>query len=105
MDARWIIQVNILCILNSTVTVNWRLPSLNAIVLFIGLTVVARTVTKVPLVVIRVVIVIRKVILGGIVSQAALIVLNVPSLVRNLTLTVLYFLTATVVVIQLNATW
>lgn len=81
---------------------NWWLSSLYTIIFFVGLTVVAWTVTKVPLVVIRIVIVIRKVILGGIVSQATLIVvLNVPSLILNLTLTVLYFL-ATTIVIQLN---
>lgn len=83
---------------------NWRFSSLNTVIPFFGLTAVAWTVTKVPLVVIRIVIVIRKVVLRGIVSQATLIVLDVPSLVLYLTLTVLYFLAATVV-IQLNAIW
>ena len=81
MDARWIIQVYVLLILNSTVPMNWRFSSLNAIVLFICLTVVAWTVTQVPMIIIGIIIVIRKVIFGGIVRQATLVILNMSSLI------------------------
>ena len=71
MDAWRIVKIYILLILNATVTMNWRLISsliMKVIVSFLLWLTVAWTVTEMPLVVIRIVIVIRKVILRGIVS-------------------------------------
>lgn len=101
-DTWRIIQVYILLILNTTVTMNWRLSPLNSVILFICLTVVAWTVTEVPMIIIGIIIVIRKVIFGGIVRQATLVILNMSSLIWYLALSVLNVLAAAVVV-QLHA--
>lgn len=81
---------------------NWRLSPLNSVILFICLTVVAWTVTEVPMIIISIIIVIRKVIFGGIVRQATLVILNMSSLIWYLTLPILNVLAAAVVV-QLHA--
>ena len=90
-------------ILNATITMNWRLPSLNAVILFVCLTVIAWAVTKVALIIIRIIIVIRQVILGRVVSKSSLIARHVSFLVWYLSLTVLYLFAAAIMV-QLDAT-
>jgi len=47
---------------------NWRLPSLNAVIFFVCLTVIPWAVAKVALIIIGVIIIIRQVIFGRVMS-------------------------------------
>ena len=47
---------------------NWRLPSLNAVIFFVCLTVIPWAVAEVALIIIGVIIIIRQVIFGRVVS-------------------------------------